>query len=83
MPMLIRLSESMNIVIPSSLKIHQTGVQLPGGADPAGSVTVERAYADSHGSASAPFRHASWAKQEFWNLVSTCLFWENRTPRCR
>lgn len=66
--MLIRLSGYMNIMIPSSLKIHKTSIQLLGGADLAGLITVERVHADFHSSASAPCQHPFWSKHECWNL---------------
>ena len=75
MPVLVRLSAYMNILIPSSLKTHQASVQLLGGADPAGWATAEGACADVDSSASAPCKHPFWAKHELWNLGVDLPVW--------
>lgn len=78
MPLLIRLSEYMSIMIPSSLKIHQSRGQLHSGAAPAGLVSVESVCADFPSSASAPYKHSCWAKHKFGNLgISLPYSWKS------
>jgi len=76
MAMLIRLSEYTNIMIPSSLKIHQAA-----SSPSAGSVAAERAHTDFHSFASAPCKRGLLGKTWLWESGCQLAFLLKVKPR--